>query len=268
LLVRGGAFYRGYDGVVSLSRDYPATVSDFYLDKYEVTVGRLRVFVNAGRGTQKSPPGDGAGAHPKIPGSGWSPAWNTKLPASTAALKTALKCNPHHQTWMDTPGSNESKAVNCLDWYTAFAFCAWDGGRLATEAEWHYAASGGSEQRFYPWSSPPTSKRVDDSYAVYSAIDGNGGPCRMQNVGSKSPKGDGKWGQSDLAGNAWEWTFDWAEGPYPMPCHDCAGMTAGRYRTYRGGSNHEIAEALRSVDRHVFNPEARFPIGARCARTP
>ena len=41
LLVPGGAF--------NLSNDptYPATVSDFYLDKYEVTVGRFRAFVTA-----------------------------------------------------------------------------------------------------------------------------------------------------------------------------------------------------------------------------
>jgi len=30
-------------------------------------------------------------------------------------------------TWTDTAGSNENQPVNCLDWYTAFAFCAWDG---------------------------------------------------------------------------------------------------------------------------------------------
>ena len=45
-------------------------------------------------------------------------------------------------------------------------------------------------------------------------------------------------------------------------------VTAGRYRTHRGGSNFEIAAALRSADRHVFYPEAHFPIVMRCARTP
>ena len=68
LPVPGGTFDRNYDGVDYLDRSYPATVSDFSLDKYEITVGRLRVFVNAGMGTQASPPGDGTGAHPKIDG--------------------------------------------------------------------------------------------------------------------------------------------------------------------------------------------------------
>jgi sulfatase modifying factor 1 len=263
LLVPGGTFARSYDGVDYLDRDYPATVSDFYLDKYEITVGRFRVFVNAGMGTQASPPADGTGAHPGITGSGWNSTWDTKLPANTAALKTALRCHAAYQTWTDTAGSNESKPVNCLDWYTAFAFCAWDGGRLATEAEWNYAASGGSEQRYYPWSSPATATTIDDSYAVYC-----GGTCSIQNVGSKSPKGDGKWGQSDLAGNAWEWTLDWDAGQYPMPCHDCAVVTAGSYRAFRGGSNDDIAATLRSATRHVYTPEYRGVIGSRCARSP
>jgi sulfatase modifying factor 1 len=245
-------------------RSYPAAVSDFYLDKYEITVGRLRAFVNAGMGTQKSPPGEGSGAHPRIAGSGWRSTWNVHLPADSSALETALKCFANYQTWTDTPGSNESKPVNCLDWYTAFAFCAWDGGRIATDAEWHYAASGGSEQRYYPWSNPGTSTTIDDSYAAYC-----GGTCRsLQPVGSRSPKGDAKWGQSDMAGNVWEWTLDWRGTPYPMPCRDCANVDDGEYRSFRGGSYDDIAPTLRSADRHVYVPEYRGVIGSRCARSP
>lgn len=263
LLVAGGRFARGYDGVDFLDPADVATVSDFYLDKYEVTVGRFRMFVNAGRGSQESSPGEGAGAHPKIRGSGWNAAWNGKLPLNTAALKAALKCDARYQTWTDTANGNESKPVNCLDWFTAFAFCAWDRGRLATEAEWNYAASGGSEHRYYPWSTPPTSTIIDDSYAVYC-----GGSCRLLNVGSRSPKGDGKWGQSDLGGNVWEWTLDFAGGAYPMPCDDCAAVKKGSYRAFRSGSNDDIAATLRSAVRHIYSPEYRGVVGARCARTP
>ena len=264
LLVPGGTFYRSYNGVDYVDKSYPATVSDFYLDKYEVTVGRFRIFVNAGMGTQKIPPGDGAGAHPKISGSGWSSTWNTNLAADTAALKNDQKCFEAYQSWTDAPGSNESKPVNCLNWYTAFALCAWDGGRLATEAEWNYAASGGSEQRYYPWSSPPNSTTIDDSYAAYC-----GGTCKsLQIVGSKSPKGDGKWGQSDLGGNAWEWTLDWNSSVFPMPCHDCAVVTGGSFRNFRSGAFDDIPATLRSATRHVYHPNYHGIVGVRCARTP
>ncbi len=264
LLVPGGTFYRSYDGVDFTDKSYPATVSDFYLDKYEITVGRFRVFVNAGMGTQASPPTAGAGAHPGIAGSGWDSMWNGWLAATTAALTTNLKCSVPYQTWTDTAGSNEDKPVNCLDWYTAFSFCAWDGGRLATEAEWNYAASGGSEQRYYPWSSPATSTTIDDSYAVYC-----GGSCSgIQDVGSKSPKGDGKWGQSDLAGNVWEWTLDWYANPYSVPCDNCADWTAASSRVIRGGYFFSSASVLRSAYRSYGDPGSHSNgIGSRCART-
>jgi len=265
LLVSGGTFYRSYDGVDFTDKSYPATVDDFYLDKYEITVGRFRQFVKAGMDTLASPPASGAGANLAITCSGWDSTWNTNLAANTAALRTALKCDATYQTWTDTAGSNESKPVNCLDWYTAFAFCAWDGGRLATEAEWNYAASGGNEQRYYPWSSPATFTTIDDSYAVYC-----GGSCSStQNVGSKSPKGDGKWGQSDLAGNVWEWTLDWYADPYPMPCDNCADLTAASYRVFRGGSFVNDAPVLRSAGRYFgYAPwNYYYYVGARCART-
>jgi formylglycine-generating enzyme required for sulfatase activity len=267
-LVQGGTFYRSYDGVDFTDKSYPATVSDFYLDKYETTVGRFRAFVNAGMGTQTNPPAPGTGAHPLITGSGWNSAWNASLPKDTASLKAALKCDATNQTWTDGPLSNESQPQNCLDWYTAFAFCAWDGGRLPTEAEWNYAASGGNEQRYYPWSNPPTSTTIDDSYAVYC-----GGSCSgTQNVGSKSPKGDGKWGQSDLGGNIGEWTLDWYAQPYSMPCDNCAYLTeaSGSCPVVRGGVFNEGAAHLRSAGRGVSSLCAKgryFTLGARCARS-
>ena len=262
LVVPGGTFDRSYDGVDSTDPNYPATVDDFYLDKYEITVGRFRVFVNAGMGTQASPPAAGVGAHPGITDSGWDSSMDWHLAANTASLTTfAMKCYSTYQTWTDTAGSNESKPVNCLDWYTAFAFCAWDGGRLPTEAEWNYAASGGNEQRYYPWSSPGTSTTIDGTYAVYNSNS-------TQNVGSKSPKGDGKWGQSDLAGNVFEWNLDWCASAYVNPCTNCADLTSASTRVFRGGGFPLDDPYLESASRTSFFPGDRYNyVGARCART-
>jgi formylglycine-generating enzyme required for sulfatase activity len=245
-------------------KSHPATVADFYLEKYEITVGRFRQFVNAGMGTQASPPIAGMGANPLITGSGWDSTWNTNLATNTANLMAAVKCFTGYQTWTDTAGSNENQPMNCLDWYTAFAFCAWDRGRLPTEAEWNYAASGGSEQRYYPWSSPATSTTIDDSYAVYCI----GSSCSgTQEVGSESPKGDGKWGQSDLAGNVVEWTLDWYTDPYSTPCDNCADIAAASYRVTRGGGFSDDTSALRSAFRIYDYPESHdLYMGARCTR--
>src|SRR6185503_5212427 len=105
--------------------------------------------------------------------------------------------------------------MNCVSWFEAFAFCAWDGGRLPTETEWNYAAAGGNEQRVYPWGA-----NIDLTKASYDCAgdgSGTGTPnCMFSDmlpVGSRSPQGDGKWGQADLAGNVWEWTLDWGATP-------------------------------------------------------
>jgi sulfatase modifying factor 1 len=278
--IPGGTFLRGYDAATDLYNDmnYPATVSPFALDRYEVTVGRFRKFVEAGGGlgTQANPPAAGSGTHPRLAGSGWDSAWNPSLAADTAALKTMLKCDSY-PTWTDTPGINENKPINCVSWYEAMAFCIWDGGYLATEAEWSYAATGGGEQRAYPWSNPGSDVTIDCSYANYKIDNPAGTYCvngttgAVNRVGSESPRGDGRWKHSDLAGNVWEWTLDWYVDPYPSPqsCNDCANLLAGSSRVLRGGSFFNPALYLRAAYRYYYYPVGRdVYFGFRCARTP
>ena len=226
--IPGGTFLRSFDGVTSLgmNNSYPATVNSFALDKYEVTVARFRVFVAS-----------------------------TSLP--TAPLNCGVASFP--SMWSDAAGANEAKPINCITWTEASAFCAWDGGRLPTEAEWNYAAAGGGEQRVYPWSSPPTDQTLDATHASYDKI---------TPVGSK-PTGDGRWGQSDLAGNVAEWVADWYADPYTNPCVDCVNTTPATARAHRGGGVVNLSPtAWISVVRRAAAPaDTRSPaIGVRCAR--
>jgi len=271
----GSSFYRGYDGTGYNDMGFPATVSSYVLDTYEVTVGRFRAFVDAGQGTQASPPAAGAGAHPRLAGSGWDGVWNASLVADKATLIAAVKCSPTYQTWTDAPGANENKPITCVSWYEAMAFCIWDGGYLPTELEWNYAASGGTQQRAYPWSNPTTSTAIDCTYANYRVdnpvgtycVDGTTGGLNRE--GSESPKGDGRWGQADLAGNVSEWTLDWYSASYPLPCDDCANLTASTYRVTRGGCYLDDASLQRTAARFSNRPSTRSYFGGfRCARTP
>ncbi len=280
-VVPGGMFYRSYDmaaGTPYTDMGYPATVSTLRLDKYEITVGRFRTFVDAGLGTQANPPASSAGGR-TLNGTanqgGWDPAWNASLAINTGTLVNDFKCSATYQTWTDTPGGNENRPMNCVDWYEAMAFCAWDGGFLPTEAEWNHAAAGGTDQRAYPWSSPPGFLGIDNTRASYydgTNCVGDGMPgCALTDlvpVGTK-PAGDGKWGQSDLGGNVWEWTLDWIAQPYPMTsCDDCANLTPATARVIRGGSftDPNARAANRSS---LISPSSRLPyVGLRCARTP
>lgn len=241
----------------------PATVTTFRLDTYEVTVGRFRQFVAAGFGTRANPPAAGAGAR-RLNGmngqGGWNAAWNTNLATTTTALSTALQCDPSYQTWTAAPGAGENLPLVCATWFEAMAFCAWDGGFLPTEVESMYAASAGSMQRAYPWSSPPSSLQIGCTVATYL-------PCALapRVVGTTSPAGDGTWGHADLGGNAWEWVLDWFATP-PAACSDCANLVPGAQRVIRGGSAGSDATYVRNGARIFNNPVNRNDVGVRCAR--
>ena len=272
----GMPFLRSYDVATDLmyaNTSFPAKVSDVRIDTYMVTVARFRPFVTA-IGTQAATPAVGAGAHPKLPGSGWDSAWTASLPTTQAAFTTNLKCNATYQTWTDTPGANENQPINCANWYEAFAFCIWDGGYLPTEAELMYAAAGGSEQRAYPWSSPAASIAIDCSYANYNiASAGNhcvGGTLGFTNVpGAESPKGNAKWGQADLGGNLYEWLLDGYEVFTAGMCDDCANLAVTTQRVIHGGDFGSPATSLRVGWRaHAAPATSSQGYGFRCARLP
>lgn len=262
-LVPAGKFNRSSDAAS------PATLSAFRLDNYEVTVGRFRRFVAA---YTQDMIAEGAGSNPNdAADTGWDIAWNGKLPKDAAALKQSLLCDQTQPVPSDAPyntwqGGNDNRPINCVDWYVASAFCAWDGGRLPTEAEWNYAAAGGNEQRTRPWGEAPLGQ--DATLAAYGCYYGSNGTCigvaNIAPVGS-IPAGHAKWGQLDMLGNLWEWTRDAYADPYAKPCVDCAALGTGGDRTYRGGGFVDNAQTTTALRGHAVN-HASHNIGIRCAR--
>ena len=266
--VTGGTFHRQM-GVDTASL---ATVADYVLDDYEISVGRFRKFV-AAYATHK--PASGSGNNPNNPAdSGWDSSWNASLPSD---LEAQVDCGGTFQTYTQTAGANEARPINCISWFTAEAFCIWDGGRLPTLAEWNYAATGGAQQRYYPWSDPKDSQVIDDSYASYYVDDTKQCYGDMMNgcaltdlirVGSK-PKGDGRYLQSDLGGNVSEWVQDWTgvTSELPTPCNNCANLTPGKWRVMMGGDFKRNAYNQSVGGSSATAPSyTNYALGARCAR--
>jgi formylglycine-generating enzyme required for sulfatase activity len=267
--VAGGAFYRSYDGFSYPNKDAPATVSGFRLDAYEATVGRFRKFVAATSAGYF--PAAGAGKHAYLAGGGlnagtepgWDPTWSAGIAGTTAAWNANLACKAGYATWTPSAGANEHLPVTCLDWYEAYAFCIWDGGFLPSEAEWNYAAAGGggsNGQRVYPWGG----LAIDPSDAQYAC----GGAGCIDSVGDH-PAGTGAFGQSDLAGNLWEWTLDGYTSAFVVPCDDCASLTTTTQRVFRGGGYLNPPAILEVGYRDPESPALRYwDFGVRCARAP
>lgn len=259
-LVPGGSFRLGGDTVIPSS---DATVSDFRLDKYEVTVARFRQYLN-GYGGQ--PPPAGAGANPKAANTGWQLAWNSKVATSKAAFEPLLACDATAATYTSSSGAGDVRPINCVTWFEAFAFCAWDGGRLPSEAEWEYAAAGGNQKRAYPWgASPPTAQ-----HASFGCLGDGVAGCSGNDivpVGSK-PLGVSMWSQMDLGGNLYEFIMD-SPGDYPATCNDCVNHSSQTTRGWRGGDFATPDSYLATTKRASVDTSTRAAVGGfRCARIP
>jgi formylglycine-generating enzyme len=292
LEVPGGTFDRNGDGGM-MDASAPATVHGFRLDTFEVSVARFNAFTTVvGSSLGAALPDAGAGKHTYLNDGnglaigqgdgglayekGWDPSWAQGIATSAASWATNLACSPTQfaasggSLLVDIDGDYP---VNCVTWYEAYAFCIWDGGFLPTEAEWSYAASGGAEQRVFPWGS--IEPGTNSQYAIYGCYFGADGVCtnldtNINEVGQEqTAAGLGLWGQWDLAGNVAEWTLDAYQDPYPTPCVDCAVPPGGSLRVFRGGSYDSDESTLQSVSRASANPSTRSTeIGFRCARAP
>lgn len=305
LEVPTGTYFRTYtnNGAGPTGEADPATVSGFRLDKYLVTVGRFRRFVEAWNSGWRPVPGsgihehlnDGQGlANSASPGTfetGWGSAYDEYVAPTNANLACSF-CSVGRpaldDTWTPIAGDNENLPINCTNWFDAYAFCIWDGGFLPSEAEWEYAAAGGNQQREYPWGAAAPGR--NNAFAIYDCLYPRPVPCPSSVAVDVAPvgvamAGAARWGQLDIAGEENEWTLDsWAPAdvpnlpclvcvlPYVDPCVDCtysSGTLTPQNVILRGGAFDEPISNMLPPSRNQNAPSDRSPdIGVRCARSP
>lgn len=205
---------------------HPVTISrGFWLGQTEVTVAAYRRFTQA---TGRNLP-------------------SGVLVTGIGEGGVNIEFNPQ----MPTGPSGERLPVNVgLD--DARAYCGWMGGRLPTEAEWEYAARGGSTEARHG---------SLDSIAWYSGNSGNA----AHPVGEKQPN---KFGLYDMLGNVWEWVADWYDKDYyaQNSSGDPQGPETGSARVVRGGSWYYRPGSARVSRRYELEPGRRYKfVGFRCA---
>jgi formylglycine-generating enzyme required for sulfatase activity len=131
--------------------------------------------------------------------------------------------------------------------------------RLATEAEWEYAARAGSTGQ---WSFGDSDIQLGE-YGWYRANSGS----KTQRVGQKRPNAFGLY---DMHGNVWEWVQDCWHKNYSGAPSDGSSWTTNctdNARVLRGGSWYATPAFLRSADRNWGTPDDRgIGIGFRLAR--
>lgn len=134
--------------------------------------------------------------------------------------------------------------------------------RLPTEAEWEYAARGGSCTKGYKYAG---SNSIDDVAWYYVKGYDKGGKRHYygsHDVGQKSPN---ELGLYDMSGNVWEWCQDWLGSYNGNSQTNPTGPSSGSYHVYRGGSWGDDARYCRVSRRRNIKAYSGAYLGMRLA---
>jgi formylglycine-generating enzyme required for sulfatase activity len=219
VFVKGGTFTMGCTAEQGNDCDddekptFRATVSDFYMGKYEVTQAQ----------------------------------WRAVMGSSPSYFKNCDNCPVEQVSWNDV-----QEFIRKLNQLTGKKY------RLPTEAEWEFAARGGTQSKGYKYSG-------SNSIGEVAEYDGNNNKSTKP-VGGKKPN---ELGLYDMSGNVWEWCSDWKDSYTSDAKTNPTGPSTGSYRVLRGGSWSGNARICRVSLRNNITPDDRNNyLGFRLALVP
>jgi len=193
--------------------------------------------------------------------------WTGQCEVTQSQYQTLMGTNPSQHVGPDLP-------VEKISWNNAVAFCqkltdrergagrlpAGYSYRLPTEAQWEYAARGGTKGAGFDYAGSNDLGTVAWYYTNSAGM--------SHSVGQKVPN---ELGLHDMSGNVSEWCSDWyAAGYYASsPQADPQGPLGGTSRVYRGGGWNDSPTWCRSAGRPSVEPTfAARTLGMRVVLSP
>jgi len=280
--IRGGTFLMGSEQYYADEGPvHEVAVADFLIDQHPVTNRQFAAFVADTDYVTTAERPLSADEFPELSESERAPGSlafrPTPGPVSLVDWRQWWEWVPgaHWRTPFGTGPAGDDHPVVQVSFYDATAYAQWAGSRLPTEAEWEFAARGGSAETTYAWGDElrPDGALMANTWqgAFPYRNEGASGWRGTSPIGTFPPNGAGL---VDMIGNVWEWTTS----PYTAR-HDPDGASCcvvGGHgdrpdrRALKGGSHLCAPEyCLR------YRPPARSPqsddtsttnIGFRCVR--
>ena len=273
VLIPAGAFTMGNSVAADMDlsdADPVATrVSAFYIAVHEVTLSQWQAvyFWATNNGYTFSHAGAGKGVNHPVQTVNWYDVVKWCNARSEQAGKTPVYYTNDAQTAIYKTGKVD--VTNGQVKWSA------NGYRLPTEAEWEKASRGGLHAQRFPWGTTITKNLAN--YFGYTDISYDLGPNSYHAdfandplpytapVGSFAANG---YGLHDMAGNVFEWCWDWYGTPYAGGT-DPHGATTGTDRAVRGGGWFYYANDCRSARRDIDTPDSTFDyLGFRVVLSP